>query len=86
MDRTVGWLDNLKLRLGYGKVGNSNIDTYRYAAAMSAIQTPQGTAYFPSNLSNPDLKWEASEQYNVGLDFGVFNSRLDVTVDYYAGK
>ena len=83
MESTVAWLDNLKLRLGYGKVGNSNISTYQYAAAMSAIQTPHGTAYFPSNLSNPDLKWEASEQFNIGLDFSIFNSRFDMTVDFY---
>lgn len=83
MQGSVAWLDNLKLRLGYGKVGNSNIDTYRYAAAMAAIQTPHGTAYFPNNLSNPDLKWEASEQFNAGIDFSIFNARFDVTVDFY---
>ncbi len=79
----VEWLDNLKLRLGYGRVGNSNIDTYRYAAAMATLMTSHGTAYFPANLSNPALKWESSEQYNVGLDFAAFNNRLEVTVDVY---
>jgi len=83
MEGTSTWLDNLKLRLGYGKVGNSNIDTYRYASAMYAIQTPFGTAYYPANLSNPDLKWEASEQFNAGLDFAVFNNRLEFTFDVY---
>lgn len=83
MEGTTTWLDNLKLRLGYGKVGNSNIDTYRYAAAMTAIQTPFGTAYYPANLSNPDLKWEASEQFNAGIDFAVFNNRLEFTFDVY---
>lgn len=79
----VEWLDNLKLRLGYGRVGNSNIDTYRYAAAMATLMTSHGTAYFPANLSNPALKWESSEQYNVGLDFAAFNNRLEVTVGVY---
>lgn len=79
----VSWLSNLKLRLGYGKVGNSNIDTYRYASSMTAMVTSQGTAYFPTNLSNPDLRWEASEQYNVGLDFGAFANRLELSVDFY---
>ena len=83
MENTVSWLDNLKLRLGYGKVGNSNIDTYMYAAAMASLTTPHGTAYYPKNLSNPDLKWEASEQFNVGLDAGFFNNRLDFVVDFY---
>lgn len=79
----VNWVSNLKLRLGYGKVGNSNIGTYLYGSALQTIVTPMGTAYIPSNLSNPDLKWEASEQWNVGLDFAAFSNRLEVTVDAY---
>ena len=79
----VRWLNNLKLRLGYGQVGNSNIDTYRYASAMMSMLTPHGTAYFPQNLSNPNLKWESSEQFNVGIDFGAFNNRVEFTVDFY---
>ena len=77
------WLNNLKLRLGYGRVGNSNIDTYRYGAAMATMLTPNGTAYFPQNLANPNLKWESSEQYNAGIDFAAFNNRLEITVDVY---
>lgn len=79
----ASWLNNLKLRLGYGKVGNSNIDTYRYGSAMTTMLTPNGTAYYPLNLSNPNLKWEASEQYNIGLDFAAFNNRLEFSVDVY---
>ncbi len=81
--RNVTWLNNLKLRLGYGQVGNSNIDTYRYASAMTTMLTPNGTAYFPENLSNPKLKWEASEQYNAGIDFSAFDNRVEFTVDVY---
>lgn len=77
------WLNNLKLRLGYGKVGNSNIDTYRYGSAMTTMLTPNGTAYYPLNLSNPNLKWEASEQFNAGIDFAAFNNRLEFSVDVY---
>lgn len=83
MESASGWLSNLKLRLGYGKVGNSNIDTYRYGSAMQTMLTPFGTAYYPMNLSNPDLMWEASEQYNAGIDFAVFNNRLSFVVDVY---
>lgn len=79
----VNWLSNLKLRLGYGKVGNSNINTYLYGSTLQTILTPVGSAYIPSNLSNPNLKWEASEQWNIGLDFAAFNNRLDITVDGY---
>jgi TonB-linked SusC/RagA family outer membrane protein len=79
----VDWLNNLKLRLGYGQVGNSNIDTYKYASAMFSILTPQGTAYFPRNLANSKLKWEASEQFNIGLDVAVLDNRLEFTIDAY---
>lgn len=81
--QNASWLNNLKLRLGYGRVGNSNIDTYRYGAAMNTMLTPGGTGYYPANLPNPNLKWESSEQYNVGLDFAAFNNRIDFTVDVY---
>lgn len=79
----VTWLSNLKLRLGYGKVGNSNISTYLYGSTLQTILTPMGSAYIPSNLSNPNLKWEASEQYNIGLDFGAFSNRLEITIEAY---
>ncbi len=81
--KDVDWVSNLKLRLGYGRVGNANIGTYLYASAMSSLMTPYGTAYFPANLSNPALKWEASEQYNGGLDLGLFKNRIELTVDVY---
>ena len=77
------WLNNLKLRLGYGKVGNSNIDTYRYGSGMQTVLTPFGTGYIPQNLANPNIKWEASEQWNAGLDFAVLDNRLSFTVDVY---
>lgn len=81
--RDVDWLTNLKLRLGYGQVGNSNIGTYRYGSAMFNFQTPQGSAFVVENLPNPDLKWEASEQFNVGVDFAAINGRIDFTLDWY---
>lgn len=77
------WLNNLKLRAGYGRVGNSNIDTYLYAAAMMEILTANGTAYIPKNLSNPNLQWESSEQWNIGLDFAAFNNRVEFTLEFY---
>lgn len=81
--KDVEWINNLKLRLGWGRVGNSNIDTYLYSSAMNSIKTPQGTAYFPKNLSNEKLKWETSEQVNAGIDFAVLHNRIELTVDWY---
>jgi TonB-linked SusC/RagA family outer membrane protein len=83
MESTRGWLSNLKLRLGYGQVGNANVGTYLYGSTMVAFSTAFGTAYRMLNNANPNLKWEASEQYNVGLDVGLLNSRIDLTIDAY---
>jgi TonB-linked SusC/RagA family outer membrane protein len=83
MENTQDWLSNLKLRLGYGEVGNSSVDTYQYGSTMSAFPSAFGTAYRMSNNANPDLKWETSVQYNLGLDLGLFNSRVNLTVDAY---
>lgn len=76
-------ISNLKLRLGYGMVGNSNIDNFLYGSAMTAVTTPMGTAYRVSRISNPTLKWESSVQYNGGIDLGMFNGRIDLTFDAY---
>lgn len=76
-------VSNLKLRFGYGQVGNLNIDNYLYGSKMTAFIMPFGTAYRMSNFSNPDLKWEASEQFNIGLDLALFQSRIDLSVDLY---
>lgn len=81
--RDVDVLSNLKLRLGYGMVGNDNIGTYKYGSKMHTMVTALGTGYFVENISNPNLKWEASEQYNIGIDLGLWNNRLSVTADVY---
>lgn len=81
--KNAEWLNNLKLRAGYGQVGNSNVDPYSYGATMFNVPTPMGSAWVQNNLPNPELKWEASEQFNVGLDFGVLNNRIELTVDAY---
>lgn len=83
MAGTQDWLSNLKLRLGYGQVGNANIGTYLFGSTMVAFPSVFGTAYRMSNNANPDLKWEASEQFNGGLDINLFNGRVDLTFDAY---
>ena len=77
------YISNLKLRLGYGQVGNSQIDNYLYGAAMTRMNTPFGTGYRMRNIANPDLGWEAAEQYNLGLDLGLFNERISLALDFY---
>ncbi|MDD3320973.1 MAG: TonB-dependent receptor [Paludibacter sp.] len=80
---TQDWLSNFKVRAGYGQVGNSNIGTYLYGSTMRALPTWAGTGYRMANNANPNLKWEASEQLNGGIDLGLFNNRIDLTVDLY---
>lgn len=84
-------VDNLKLRVSYGKLGNQNIGSYfPYLAAISSndaygywfdgVYSP-GVAQV--QLANTIISWEKSKQFDVGLDFGLFNSRLSGSFDYY---
>jgi len=75
--------DNVKLRLGYGQVGNQAIPNYRYGAALTTYASGLGTAYAYGNVANPNVTWETAVQYNLGLDFSLLNSRIDVSVDAY---
>ncbi len=90
----VEWLDNLKLRVSYGQVGNDGISSnlwaqnwaaetdyrYMYYDGESAIPAYK---YSASQMVNPDLKWETTITRNIGIDFGMWNSRLTGTVDVY---
>ncbi len=92
MRETRSWLSNLKFRASWGKNGNDNIGDFAYTVYTALGQT--GSYNFgktPSivygskaaGLANPNLKWEESEQTDLGLDFGFFNNALTFTVDYY---
>ncbi|HEY4060341.1 MAG TPA: TonB-dependent receptor [Puia sp.] len=74
---------NLKVRVGYGTVGNASIGQYKYGSAIAAAATGLGTAFLFSNLNNPNLKWETAIQQNVGLDFSMLNDRIDGSFDVY---
>ncbi|MCB0635636.1 MAG: SusC/RagA family TonB-linked outer membrane protein, partial [Lewinella sp.] len=74
---------DLKLRVGYGQVGNQQIGNYLYGSSLVTLNTPFGTGYRLQRISNPDLKWEATEQFNVGMDLSLFQGRVDFTVDVY---
>lgn len=76
-------ISDMKLRIGYGQVGNQAIGNYLYGSSLLTVTTPFGTAYRQEKISNPNLKWEATTQYNVGLDLSLFKSRVDFTVDIY---
>jgi len=95
MKDTRSWLNNMKLRVSWGKNGNENIGDFRY----TVLTTTGGTSnyYFgrqavmdygskANGLANENLKWEESEQTNIGLDFGFWNNKLTFTIDYYIKK
>lgn len=94
MKASSDWLDNLKLRLGYGVTGNQNgIGEYKSLSILSAsgaayYDATSGTwknAYTQSQNVNPDLKWESTAQWNLGIDFSVFN-RFNGTLELYHKK
>ncbi len=76
----------LKVRLGYGEVGNQGIPNYQFGSALLTVNTPFGTSYRPANIPNPQLKWEATRQWNLGFDVTLIKNRIDATVDVYSKK
>lgn len=76
-------IDNGKLRLGWGQTGNSSIGSYAWGAAITRMPSALGMGFRPSNIPNTSIRWESQEQYNVGLDLGFFNGRLNLTLDAY---
>lgn len=87
--KNVKWLDQLKLRAGYGVLGNQEIDNYQYSSVVTTgINYPDGNGglvqgAFPKNFANPDIKWESTAMTNIGIDMLALNSRLSLTMDYY---
>lgn len=74
--------DNIKIRLGYGTTGNSNVPQYVYGASLKGVATAFGTGFIINNVANPNLTWQTSIQKNIGLDLTLLN-RIDVTFDAY---
>ena len=94
MKSAASWLDFLKLRLSWGQVGNANINCYQYLAPVTTYNTNYnfgatgGTdawvmGAYTERLANEKVKWETSEQYNVGLDARFLRQRLSLTLDGY---
>ena len=94
MKSAASWLDFLKLRLSWGQVGNANINCYQYLAPVTTSKTNYnfgatgGTdawvmGAYTERLANEKVKWETSEQYNVGLDARFLRQRLSLTLDGY---
>lgn len=90
MENTKDWLSNLKLRLSYGLTGNSDIGQYRSLAMLGSTTYVFGGDRAPGmiigELANPDLKWEKTEQWDLGFDFGVLDNRIFLEADFFLKK
>lgn len=76
-------ISNGKLRIGWGQTGNSNIGAYAWGSAISRMPSELGMGYRPANIANTAIQWESQEQWNVGLDLGFLNDRINLVVDWY---
>ena len=93
--KDLGWLDNLKLRLSYGSVGNDGINANLWnmkwkseGLTQYSINEQQQVSYSPasSTIANPNLKWETTITRNIGLDYAIFNGRVYGTLDIYSNS
>lgn len=81
-------LSNLKLRASFGVIGNQDISPYSTLAMLDRTTTYFGdteavTGYWANTLATPDLKWEKTQQFDLGLDIGLLNNRLDISLDFF---
>jgi len=99
LSETSNWLDQLKLRASWGQVGNQDIEDFQYASPINTstgYSSDNPAAFYnfgtggtnvpgayPSRLSNPNVRWETSEQTNVGIDARLLNNRLGFVADFY---
>ncbi len=83
--RPIGWIDALKLRSSYGRVGNdAGVGYYPYQALYAlGFNNANEPGIRQSSLPNDDITWEGQKTMDVGIDFGLFNSRVTGTVEYY---
>lgn len=83
----VSWITELKPRFGWGVTGNSSVNPYTTSGPLSRNNYAWGSnpavGYLPQLVQNPLLKWEQTAQYNIGVDFGLFQNRLSGSIEWY---
>lgn len=89
--KNMNLFSSLKLRGSFGVTGSQAIDPYSSLGLLTPVQYSFGTSvlsqgYMQGNPSNPNLKWEATDQHDIGLDMGFWDNRINVTFDYYNKK
>ncbi|WP_442845758.1 SusC/RagA family TonB-linked outer membrane protein [Leeuwenhoekiella sp. H156] len=95
--KNSGFINNLKLRAGYGVTGNQGIPNYQSIVTLGTggkypvfLDNADGATYYqtygPVKNPNPDLKWETKKELNIGLDFGLWFNKLSGSIDYYTRR
>ena len=95
--KNSGFINNLKLRAGYGVTGNQGIPNYQSIVTLGTggkypvfLDNADGATYYqtygPVKNPNPDLKWETKKELNIGLDFGLYFNKLSGSIDYYTRR
>ncbi|WP_354003117.1 SusC/RagA family TonB-linked outer membrane protein [Coprobacter tertius] len=86
----IDWLNNGKLRLSWGQTGNNRVSDYAYMGSITPSMTyeyPFGETYYPgfrlTAIENPNLKWETTDQTNLGIDLSFLGERINFTADLY---
>lgn len=74
---------NLKLRLGWGQVGNQEIANYAFGSSLTSVPSFFGPSIRNSAYSNPDVQWESTTMTNIGVDMELFGGRVDISVEAY---
>lgn len=95
MEKTQSWLDNLKLRISYGITGNAGGTTAYSTTTQAYVYTANGISIngkvvpftqYTGTYGSSDLGWEKSYNWNIGLDFGILNNRIDGSVEWFKTK
>ena len=89
--KPITWISNMKIRTSYGLIGNQGVPVYATLGTMTATNFDFGTSttytgYWAKNIATPDLTWEKSKQFDIGLDVSFLNNRLELSIDYFNKK
>ncbi len=82
----VEWIDMLKIKASYGSQGNDNIGNYRYTSLYTVENSSGNPAAVPYTLGNKDITWETNGNFNTGVEFELFDSRLSGNIEYFYRK
>ncbi|MDO5980260.1 SusC/RagA family TonB-linked outer membrane protein [Flavivirga spongiicola] len=84
------WVSNLKFRASWGKTGNQAVSPFqtwaKVGSTLAVLGGELGVGFVPGTPANPNLKWETTDQFDIGVDFGILKNRVRFTFDYYYKK